>query len=207
MAKACFLYFGKDKTNLPVRDAIEETVNYLKSKIAFEHTIIEFSDDLPIYWFSNWYNYAYNCYFCDPKKSFNPFLNKIPEGYHIYVALFRMQGKKPCITSACYRPESTIWNTPLVATPYDLDDCFNRVGNLWRYRLTQRIVHDIVNALYLLKLTTRLADNCPRYGYKRTDEGWKSCYDWILSQVKAKLVIKALKGAKVYIDGRMVGKL
>jgi len=168
MTIVCFIIFGEH--DIRVREAIAEAISFIDSHVPLETTIIEISEDIkPSFWDN------YDCYFAHA-GDFNKLIDKIPEGYDIYVCLWKAKDKPVCWSGGTWGVEYGIHNAWLCSLPYDLPDCFDSVGDQYNYRLSQRIVHEILNALHGMGLIEKTPEKCEEYGFYDPIGGWKNCY-------------------------------
>lgn len=163
--KICFVTFGRYE---PVKEAITEAVRFIGDYMPLETTLIEIEEDIEP---SRWND----CYFAHA-GDIKPFEDKIPKGYDIYICLWRAQGETTCWLGGTWGKEYGIHNAWLCSIPYDLPDCYNKVSNQWNYRLSQRIVHETLNALHGMGVTTKSPEKCVEYGFSDPEGGWKECY-------------------------------
>ncbi len=164
--KICFVVFGEYDGR--INSVLVEVCSFLKRYIPLEHKIVKISTNVTP-------TKRGDCYYADCYE-FRPFEDKIPDGYNIYVCLWKALGKKTCWFGGTWGKPYSIKDAWLCSLPYDLPDCYDKVGNQWNYRLTQRIIHEILNAMHGMGVITKSPEKCTEYGYDDPELGWKNCY-------------------------------
>ena len=174
MIKICFVIFGRHDYKL--NEAILEAVEFINKYIKIDYEITSFVTEIePAYWEES------NCYFAH-SGDFKLFEPLIKDSFEIYVCLWKSKGKVVCWNGGTWGPEYGIKNAWLCSLPYDLSDCYHQVGEQWKYRISQRIVHELLNAFHGLGLTEgRWGEECDEYGFDDPELGWKECYRFILT--------------------------
>jgi len=173
--KICFVIY--EQHDEKPKQAVFEAIDFIQQYIPLETTLIEISEDIePSFWDN------YDCYFAHA-GDFSRLIDKIPEGYDIYVCLWKAKGKPVCWSGGTWGIEYGIHNAWLCSIPYDLPDCFDTVGDQYRYRLSQRITHEVLNAFHGMGIIEYSPERCPEYGFK-DPKGWRDCYVYCLKSYK-----------------------
>ncbi len=178
--KVCFAVFG-GKIDKRVFKSIREVQKLFDKYLDVGWKMLTVTRDIkPSYW-----GEKMDCWFVcggDVKE----YENHPPDKYDIYVILWKAKGKKTCYGGGTWGPDFGVKDGWLCSIPYDLWDCFLPIGWQWRYRLSQRMSHELLNALHGLGVVKYSVEKCYDYGFRDPLNGWRECHEWILSGGKKK---------------------